>query len=369
MKADTIIIGGGVIGLAIARELRLRGARSIAVLERGLVGREASYAAAGMLAVQAETDRADRFFDFCRYSNSIYRGYAAALLSDTGVDIEFDGTGTLYLAFDEHDAAELRSRYEWQRGAGLNIARLDREQIVELEPAVNDSVLEGLLFPDDCQVENRKLVDALAAFARANDISVIEGCDVVSVKTEGGRATGIRTPTNEHTGDNVILASGAWTSLIDVPGAPLAGFKPIKGEILSYGPSRGLLRHVIYSPRGYLVPRSDGRVLAGATVEDAGFDKTVTLSAEESIKTSALEILPRLCELEIRDRWAGLRPWAPGGRPAIGRVPGFENLIVASGHYRNGILLAPATAELVADLVSGEHNDFGEEFAPTPQSD
>lgn len=364
MNAETIIIGGGVIGLSIARELRLRGATSVAVLERGLVGHESSYAAAGMLALQAETDRADRFFDFCRRSNSVYRDFADALLSETGIDVEYDGTGTLYLAFDEADAEELRARHSWQSAAGLNITRLERKDVLDLEPSVNESVEEGLLFPDDCQVENRKLVDALAAFARANGITIIEGCDVVSVKTEGSRVTGVRTVTTEHGCGNIILASGAWTSLLDVPGRPLEGFKPVKGEILSFGTSRGLLRHVVYSPRGYLVPRTDGRILAGATVEDAGFDKTTTSAAEECIQANAFEILPKLGELEIRDRWAGLRPWVRDGRPLIGAVPGFENMIVAAGHYRNGILLAPATAELVADLVSGSENEFKGDFIP-----
>lgn len=364
MKADVLIVGGGVIGLAIAREMKRRGAGSIAVLERGLLGNESSHAAAGMLAVQAETDRADRFFDFCNISNISFPQYASALLEETGVDIELDTTGTLYLAFDENDSEETGHRFEWQKAAGLNVEKLSAADVLALEPSVNPSVREALLFPNDWQVENRRLVSALAAYAVANGITVIENCDASEVIMEGPRAIGVRTAATEHFGDTVILATGAWTPHIEIPGATLPEIKPIKGEIISFGPERGLLRHVIYSPRGYVVPRSDGRILAGATVEDVGFDKSVTGAALNSISANAIEIAPRLKDLEIRDRWAGLRPHGPGGRPVIGKLPNAENVIVAAGHYRNGILLAPATAALVADIFEERNSEFAEVFAP-----
>lgn len=363
MNTDALIIGGGVIGLAIARELRLRGLQSVTVLERGLLGKESSDAAAGMLAAQAETESADRFFDFCRFSGSLYPALAESLLEETGIDIELDGTGTLYLALDEHDSVELQRRFEWQSARGLNLSRLEGPELLKLEPALNPGTQEGLFFPEDRQVENRRLIEALSLFARRNGVDVIEGSEALEVRTDGGRAVGVRTAAAEHRAGAVILASGAWTSSIGIPGSALPTFKPVKGQMLSFGTARGLLRHVVYSPRGYIVPRSDGRVLAGSTTEDAGFDKSVTSDAAACIKANAFEIAPKLRGLGVREQWAGLRPWREGGRPLIGRVPGLENVIVAAGHFRNGILLAPATASLTADMVCGAANEFASDFA------
>jgi glycine oxidase len=368
MNADFIIVGGGVIGLAVARELRLRGAGSVAVLERGLLAREASYAAAGMLAVQAETDRFDRFFEFCAGSNSMYDDFTEALSSETGVDVELDSTGTIYTAFDEADADELDRRFEWQSQAGLRVSRLDSGEVLGLEPEISPDVRGGLFFPGDRQVDNRRLLEALEASVRGLGVEVVEGCEAVEVVIEEGRATGVRTNATLHSGGTVVIATGAWTSLIGITSDPLAGFKPVKGEILSLGPSRGLLRHVVYSPRGYVVPRSDGRLIAGATTEDAGFDRAPTVDGRESILGNVAQIVPKLGELEVREHLAGLRPFAEGGRPSIGEVPGFENLFVAAGHYRNGILLAPATAALVADRVTATPNDFASDFAPRDAS-
>lgn len=366
MTTDFIIIGGGVIGLSIARELRRRGAGSVTVLERGLVGNEASHAAAGMLAPQAEADRADRFFEFCMRSGRAYPRLAEELLAETGIDIELDRTGTLYLAFDENDAAELESRRRWQADAGLDVSALTKEDVLSLEPSVSPETVGGLLFPNDGQVDNRKLIAALHASLRALGADVIEGCDVTGIIADSaGRVGGVRTRTTEHAAGTVVLATGAWTSRVDMPESRLEGFTPVKGEILALGPCRGLLKHVIYSPRGYVVPRSDGRILAGATTEEAGFDKSITVGAEKSIKESASEIVPRLDELEIREHVVGLRPLFGNGVPLIGAIPRLETVYVAAGHYRNGILLAPATAELVADLITAGDSEFGREFSPS----
>lgn len=364
MKSDVLIIGGGVIGLAIAREMRKRGAMSVAVLERGLVGNEASSAAAGMLALQAETDRADSFFDFCTASNRMYPDYAASLQQETGIDIELDRTGTLFLAFTEDDSIELSRRHDWQKSVSLAVSRLSAAEVLALEAAINPDVREALLFPTDWQVENRKLIAALSAYAVTNGITLIENCETVALIRKDGRVEGVKTASAEHFGDTVILATGAWTSLIEDPAGELPNIKPIKGEIVTFGLERGLLRHVVYSPRGYVVPRSDGRIIAGATVEDVGYDKSITPAAEQSISRSAFEIAPKLRELEIKERWAGLRPYGPEGRPVIGRLPSAENLIVATGHYRNGILLAPATAKLVADIFESRESEFADAFSP-----
>lgn len=352
-----------MIGLSVAAELSRRGVGSVTLLERGLVGKESSAAAAGMLASQAETDSADDFFRFCRASARLYPEFASSLAASTGIDIELDTTGTLYLSLGEGDSRKLARRREWQEAAGLKVERLAREDVLSLEPSANPEVREALFFPEDWQVENRKLVAALAAFCISKGVSIIENSGAASLIFEGGRASGVRTAGAAHTGGVVILAAGAWTPMIESGPAVIPEVKPIKGEIVSFGTERGLVRHVMYSPRGYVVPRSNGRILAGATVEEVGFDKSPTSAAEESISSAAFDIVPRLKTLEIKERRAGLRPMARDGRPIIGWVPGARGLIVAAGHYRNGILLAPATAALVSDIIEEKHSEFAEAFA------
>jgi glycine oxidase len=368
-NSDAIIIGGGVIGLSIARSLTKAGVRRITILERGRTGQEASFAAAGMLAPQAETDRTDDFFDFCRESNRLYPQFAAELLEETGVDIELDRAGTLYLAFTDEDVKEINRRSIWQKGVGLPVEQLPAEEIRRAEPFVSPDVREGLFFPHDWQVENRKLLAALQKFAGLNEIEIVENAEVKNLIVENGRATAAETAAEKFSADVFVLAGGAWSSLVRCGG----GFdsflrpevKPIRGQMLGFRAARRFFRRVIYSPRGYLVPRRDGRILTGATVEDAGFDKSVTPEAIDFLLANALEIAPSLANLEINEKWAGLRPFAAGGRPLIGAMPGAENLFAATGHYRNGILLAPLTAEALANKIAKNvESRYLQVFAP-----
>lgn len=354
-KSDVLIIGGGVIGLGLARELRKKGAGKITVVERGELGREASYAAAGMLAPQAETDREDEFFRFCSESNDLYPTFAAELLDETGIDIELDRSGTLYLAFTEGDSADIRKRYDWQKEAGMAVERLTAEETRKAEPFVSPDVRGSLYFPGDGQVENRKLMQALRLYAEINGIVIGEGTEVTELLTEGGSVTGVSTAQGTLSAGTVVLATGAWTSLIKLgPGAVPLKIKPIKGQMITFQTAKRLFQRVIYSPRGYLVPRADGRVLAGATVEDAGFDKETTAGGIDFLREAAAEIAPSLDSLEIAEKWAGLRPFAADGLPVLGEVAGYENLLAATAHYRNGILLAPLTARIVAEKITGD---------------
>lgn len=366
-KSDVLIIGGGVIGLSLARELRKKGAGKITVLDRGRCGMEASYAAAGMLAPHAETTRIDPFFNFCSESARLYPGFAGELLEETGVDIELDREGTLYLALTETDSAELMRRYEWQKSAGLNVEHLSAEGTRKVEPFVSPDVRESLFFPDDWQVENRKLVDALRMYADLNGIDLIENSSVTGIQTENGRAIGAVSESGAFSAGVVVLATGAWTSLIKLDGLHTSpvNVSPVKGQMIAYHTAKRLYRKVIYSPRGYIVPRADGRILAGATVENAGFDKENTAAGTEYLREMAGEISPSLGGLEIAEKWAGLRPYAADGLPVIGAVGGIDGLFAATGHFRNGILLAPGTAKILSEkIVNGISSEYLEEFAP-----
>ena len=363
---DFLIIGGGVIGLSIARELRRRGSGRIIILERGRLGMEASWAAAGMLAPQAEADRADEFFGLCSESNGMYPQFAAELLDETDVNIELDRTGTLYLAFSESDSEELRNRHKWQTAAGLAVEQISDEETRKREPLVSAEVRESLFFPKDGQVENRKLVEALTAFCRINDIALNEDTPAERIVVEGGRAIGVDTRNVTISAAHIILAAGAWSSRIDLGEEKLkVPVNPIRGQMISYNSQVGRFRHIIYSHRGYLVPRADGRVLAGATVEDAGFDKQNTETGLRSLRDAATEIAPEFAGTEPSETWAGLRPFAVDGLPVLGDIPEIKNLTIATGHYRNGILLAPITGKLVADnLVDGQRSPYLDIFGP-----
>lgn len=367
MNTDVLIIGGGVIGLSIAREMHKSGVGQITVADKGRAGREASWAAAGMLAPQAEADRIDDFYRFCSESRDLYPEFAEELKGETGVDIELDRSGTLYLALTDHDVGETFRRFEWQRTAGLDVERLNDAECRSFEPAVSDGIREGLFFPNDWQVENRKLLAALIEFARLNSVEIIENAAVKNLIADGRRIVGAESVDGKTiSAGHVILATGAWTSLIKIGEVSLpVEVKPIRGQMICFKQSERRFRRVVYSPRGYIVPRADGRILAGATVEDAGFDTATTDEGIDALRKAALEIAPSLANLGIAEKWAGLRPFAADGLPVIGRLSQAENLYVATAHYRNGILLAPLTAKLVAEaLVENRNSVFPSSFGP-----
>jgi glycine oxidase len=351
--AEVAIIGGGVIGLAVARALALRGVRDVLLIERSSLGAEASGAAAGMLAPQAEANRAHEFFYLTCQSRDMYPAFAAALLDETGIDIELETEGTVYLAFTEHDAEELQRRYEWQTKAGLPIEKLSAEAVRQLEPAINEDVRAALKFPLDTQVENRRLLSALATTNERLRVRMETGTAVTSLKIERDRISGIETSRGFISTDAVVIAGGAWSSLLGAgdKALPQLRIKPVRGQMLCFQPSLPLSRHVIYSPRGYLVPRRDGRLLAGSTTEHAGFEKLVTAAGVQSILAAALEISPRIASLPLTDAWAGLRPRAADTLPVLGPCAEIAGVYYATGHYRNGILLAPITGELIAGAI------------------
>ncbi len=363
-NADILIIGGGVIGLSIARELNRFGVRRITLIERRDLGNEASYAAAGMLAPNAENEAIDDLYRFCDESRLMFPGLASELLGETGIDIELDRTGTLYAAFTKEDSEHLDERYELQKAAGIPVSRLSTQETLKAEPAISAAVRGSLFFPNDWQVENRKLVTALIKYAVDNGIEIIEDRPVDSLIVDGDTVRGAVAWNERLLADVTVLATGAWTSFIKIAGSELPfAVRPIRGQMISYKPVHRSFRHVIYSPRGYLVPRADGRILMGATVEDVGFDKATTDQAVRELSAAAVEIAPFLEREPIAEHWAGLRPLAWDGLPVIGPVPGYERLLAATAHYRNGILLAPLTATVIAEfIVNGSRSPYLDHF-------
>jgi glycine oxidase len=361
--SEILIIGGGIIGLSIARNLRKLGVKKITILERGKLGQEASFAAAGMLAVQAETNKCDTFFRFCDESRNLFPNFAAELLDETGIDIELETSGTLYLSFNENDSIEINKRFEWQKSAGLTVEKLNATEIRKIEPFISPDVREGLFFEKDWQVENRKLLSALKLFAENNNIDVCENEEVVAILNEKNRVIGVETKNGKFLADKVIITTGAWTSFIKTTDFVLPEIKPIRGQMLSVKTAKRLFSKVIYSPRGYIVPRRDGRILAGATVEDIGFDSNITREGMDNIFANTLELVPSLENLGIAEKWSGLRPFFADGLPILGRIPNFDNILIATAHFRNGILLAPKTAEIIAkQAINSIESEYSVEF-------
>ena len=360
-RADVAVVGGGVAGLAAARELARRGL-SVALIEDGRAG-SASRAAAGMLAPQAEADCADELFELLCASRDMYMEFTAAVSAESGIGVEIEFTGTLYLALNEKDEEEVERRFAWQSQAGLEVDRLTARQARQLEPNISAGVRMALRFGRDWQVESRRLVIALDAAAEARGVRVIRAVEARGVLVKGGRAAGVVTSEGELDASAVVFAAGAWNSrlhkfsdgeypyLTDDPQV-----EPVRGQILCYQQPAGqepLVRHVVYSPRGYVVPRREGRLLAGSTTEHAGFVCQVTEEGARAIAANAAEIAPAVSTLEVADSWAGLRPRAADGLPVLGESADVKGLFYAAGFYRNGILLAPAAGEIVADLVTG----------------
>jgi glycine oxidase len=365
--ADVVVIGGGVIGLAIARAAARRGAGRVMLVERARLGAEASHAAAGMLAPQAEADCADSFFEFALASRDLYPSFAAELLEETGIDIELERTGTLYLALTARDEEEIAHRYDWQTRAGLSVERLSAEDARQLEPCISTEVRGALRFPLDVQVENRRLIAALSTSIERQGVRLLIETSVNSVEIERGRVQSLETSRGKIYTGAAVIASGAWTSLLNFSdkGAPRLGIEPVRGQMLCFETNPRLARHVIYSPRGYIVPRLDGRLLAGSTTEHAGFEKCVTATGLQQITSNALEIAPALGRNRLLDSWAGLRPRAEDGLPVMGESSEVKGLFYATGHYRNGILLAPQTGTLLAEqMMTGQSSPLIESFSP-----
>jgi glycine oxidase len=348
---DVVIIGGGLMGCGIALRLCQAGAR-VTVLERSIPGAEASSAAAGILAPQMESEGPGPFLELCLRSRALYPTFAQELLELTGVNVAYLPSGVLHTAFDEARAHHLEATVAWQRALGLRAELLTGQEARGLEPALAPEVLAAAHFPDDHQVDNRLLVRALTMAAARVGAQFRSGY-VRGVLEEAGRAVGVDLDGEPLRADAVVVAAGSWSGLVQ--GLPLdpRTVRPMRGQMLQLQTRLPLMRHILVSPEGYLVPRADGRVIAGSTMEFAGFDKQVTAEGLSRILALALRLCPQLGGAAVDSSWAGFRPYTEDHLPLLGAGP-LPGLFLATGHFRNGILLTPITAKLVAQAVLGE---------------
>jgi glycine oxidase len=372
---DVVVVGGGVIGLATAWRAAGRGL-SVLVCDPA-PGSGASTVAAGMLAPVTEAHYTEQaLLRLTLDSAARWPGLAAELLERTGIDPAYRETGTLLAAADSGDLAMADELHAFQRSLGLSVERLTARELRTLEPMLAPGVRGGLFVAGDHQVDPRRLIDALLAACRAAGVTMRPD-RVTAVEVAGDRATGVELAGGDRLGaGQVLLAAGCWTGGIDgVPPGVLPSVRPVKGQLLrlqipaaSYGADRPFLRHnvrgIVRGASIYLVPREDGELVLGATMEEQGFDTTVTAGAIYELLRDAREILPGISELAIAETQAGLRPATADNMPVLGATA-LPGLVLATGHFRNGILLAPVTADLVAAVLAGDAlPEVGAPFTP-----
>lgn len=348
-----IVIGGGIIGASVAWRLAAE-KMTVTVLERGRLGREASWAAGGLIAPQGEADAPGPFFDLCMKAKQAFDAIVERLVRESGVDPEYDHHGVLYAAFNDHEREELTERARWQREAGATVEELDGRDARKLVPMLSPKAICALHMPTNRRTDNRKLTQAYVSAARRAGAQFREGTMVDALVTSGGRASGVRlNDASVLEADLVINAAGAWSGQVRGLEADAIRFFPVRGQILCFDAVPGAVGPSLFSAPGILVPRRDGRLLAGSVFEDAGYDKSVTLAGINHVARAASELVPALSQATFREAWAGLRPATDDLMPVIGASPSVANVIYASGHFRSGIMLSALTGELVADLATG----------------
>jgi glycine oxidase len=351
---DAVVVGAGVIGLSAAWRAARRGARVI-VVDRERPPAGATRVAAGMLAPIGELSFGEpELLQMTLAAAELYPGFVAELEATTGLSTGYMRHGALHVALDRDEAAELRRIHELQRSLGLGAEWLSPRRCRELEPALTPSLNGGVHAPEEAAVDPRRLSATLLAALAAEGVEVRSGTDVSEPLLRGERIEGVRTSAGEELhGAFVVVAMGAWSGAQSwLPEAARPSVRPVKGQIveLRSADGRAPCERIVASERVYLVPRGDGRLIAGATVEERGFDTTVTAGGVHEVLREAYRLLPDVAEMELVEAMAGLRPGTPDNLPVVGPGP-IEGLVLACGHYRNGILLAPLTAESVADLL------------------
>ncbi len=371
-RPRVVIIGAGVVGLGIA--WRLAGRAAVTVFDRGKAGAGATHAAAGMLAACCEAEPGEEaLVALGRESQARWPAFAEELARFSGVDVELRREGTLVLALTADDQATIGHHLEFQRKLDLPLEWLSAAATRAKEPRLAGKIAGALFSPQDHQVDNRKLAQALHIAAEAAGANILEHRPVREIVAQGGRAKGVLLEDGTAVAaDIVVLAAGAWSRMIGgLPPDRRPPVRPVKGQMFSLrmDASTPLLTHVLWAPSVYLVPRRDGRLIVGATVEEKGFDDTITAGGMLTLLEAAWRAVPAVEELPIEEIWVGHRPGSRDDAPILGLGP-LDGLFYATGHHRNGILLAPVTADAMArlildDIVDPAIKPFGlERFLP-----
>jgi glycine oxidase len=353
-QPNVVVIGAGVIGLGIAWRLAARGV-PVAVFDKGAAGAGASHAAAGMLAACCEAEPGeDALITLGRESQARWPAFAAELERASGMEVGLRSEGTLVVALTADDQARLNHQLVFQQKLGLPLQWISAAETRRREPHLAGKLAGAVFSPEDTQVDNRKLAAALRVAAEAAGASISEHRAVNAISSHGGRVDGVvLADGTKAAADVVVLAAGAWSrGIAGLPPELRPPVRPIKGQMLALrmDAAAPLLNHVVWAPGAYLVPRRDGRLLIGATVEEKGYDASLTAGGILTLLEAAWRTVPAVEELPIDEMWVGHRPGSRDDAPILGAGP-IEGLVYATGHHRNGILLTPITADAIARLV------------------
>lgn len=348
--ADIIILGGGIIGMLTARELSMRGAR-VRILEKGEVAKESTWAGGGIISPLYPWRYPDSVTLLAKSSQASYPGFCSSLLESTGIDPEYTVNGLLIAGAEDTETA-----IQWKAQHSINLQAVNRNQIKELEPAWALPPDEALWMESVGQVRNPRLAKSLLADIKQRGVRIDTRSEALELVTTDGNVTGVRTTQGIQKADTYVVCTGAWTGKFLGSLAHRPRIDPVRGQMILFHTKPGVISRMVLEENRYIIPRRDGRVLFGSTLEHTGFDKSTTQAAREELVLIATQRFPVLKNYAIEKQWAGLRPASPAGVPYITRHPDLANLYVNAGHFRNGVVLGPASATLMADLIQNRRS-------------
>jgi glycine oxidase len=347
--ADVVVIGGGVIGSAIAWNLAAQKQLTILV-EKNQPGKEASSAAAGILAVASGRSKRGPMYQLKSTSQKLYPALVHELEERTGVDIEYQRVGVLDLVRNDADEKKYRQLYDLRKEQGYAATWLSADEVRRLEPQLTPHLRGAVHFPDDHHLNNERLAEAWAQAVAQRGATVQTGVTVNEARIANGKVTAVRIGEEWVSTNTVVIAAGSWSQEVGTIFGLAVPTQPAKGQMLTVRFPH--VRHVISWSDHYLVPRKNGEVVIGSTVEFVGYNKEVTLETVRALIERSVDLVPAVSTAPLNRFWAGLRPYSPTRRPILCRAPGLENVILATGHHRNGIVLAPITGQLICELIT-----------------
>jgi glycine oxidase len=360
---NCLIVGGGVIGLSLAYELSRRGV-GVTLVEQGEWGGQASSAAAGMLAPLKEFQSPGPLLDLGMDSLRLYPHWVEELEHESGADVQLSLDGLLTVALTEKEAEQMQTKYRWQQKAGHEVHWLVGRELQEVEPLLTEKAVAAIYSPKEGHINNRMLLRALVTACRQRGVKLIQGCVVTGMAAEKGRVVGVESTMGTIRADHTVITSGAWAGImlnwlsVSIPVCP------VRGQIAAVSSVGIPLRTTVFGTTGYITPKKDGKIVIGATEDEAGFQREVTLAGLTSVCNGVLPYVPALQTAAFLEAWAGLRPSTVDGKPLLGPIPGWEGVSIAGGHFRNGILLSPVTAKRMADFIVEQRMEPISPFAP-----
>ena len=343
--SDILVVGGGIIGMLTARELSLAGMK-VTIVDQGKAGQESSWAGGGIISPLYPWRYSDAVSDLAQWGQAFYPELIEEIRSATGLDAELIQNGLLMID-EEHEAASIWAK-KWQS----NLQHIDSKDIYELEPELSPELVndrKAIWMPDVRQVRNPRLVKATKKYLLKQGVNFLEQTEVTGFIQNDHKITGVTTSTGDIAADKVLIAGGAWSANLLKNIA--INVEPVKGQMILFKTEPDKIKRITLSQDRYVIPRKDGRVLVGSTLEHTGFDKTTTQTARKELMQEAYRIAPCLKDAKVEHHWAGLRPGSTNGIPYICSVPEVEGLYLNAGHYRNGVVLGPASARLAADII------------------